>query len=194
MREWTQIRVRSRAELRKWLADNHEQADPIWLVTAKKAVGAAYIPYPEIVEEALCFGWVDSLPRALDATSSMLLLSPRKARSAWSAPNRERAERLITASLMQPSGLAKVEAAKADGSWDFLKSAEDGIEPDDLRNALDANAAARKGYDAFSGPVRRRILETLLRAKGADTRAARIARIVDGAIAGADPLIWKPKG
>jgi uncharacterized protein YdeI (YjbR/CyaY-like superfamily) len=63
-----------------------------------------------------------------------------------------------------------------------------------LRNALDANAAARKGYDAFSGPTRRRILESLLRAKGADTRAARIARIVDGAIAGADPLIWKPKG
>lgn len=193
MRDWASIEVNSRAGLRSWLEANYRQTEPIWLISAKKAAGASYIPYPEIVEEALCWGWVDSLPRALDATRSMLLISPRKTGSAWSAPNRERVNRLISRSLMQPAGLAKVVAAKADGLWSFLTSAENGVEPEDLRCALDANLAARQGYNAFSGPVRRRILESLLRAKGSDTRAARILKIVEGAATGLDPLAWKPK-
>lgn len=192
MRDYSRIEVADRAALRAWLAAHYDQTAPIWLVTAKKGY-CGYIAYADIVEEALCFGWVDSLPRALDATRSMLLLSPRKAGSAWSAPNRERVARLTAAGMMHPAGLAKVAAARADGSWDFLKSAEDGIEPDDLKTALDMNPVARANYDAFSAPVRRRILESLLRAKSSATRTARIDKIIAGARAGVDPLRWQRK-
>jgi len=192
MRDYARVEVADRAGLRAWLAAHHAGHDPIWLVTAKKRQ-PGYLSYGEIVEEALCFGWVDSLPRALDAERTMLLLSPRKAGSAWSAPNRERVVRLTTDGLMHPAGLAKVATARADGSWDFLKSAEDGVAPPDLAAALDADPAARRGYEAFSAAVRRRILESLLRARRAETRAARIARILDGARAGVDPLALERK-
>jgi uncharacterized protein YdeI (YjbR/CyaY-like superfamily) len=194
MRDWPRVTVAGRAELRDWLAANFARTEPVWLISGKKAAGDAYLPYSDIVEEALCFGWVDSLPRALDATHSMLLLSPRKLGSAWSKPNRHRIERLIAADLMHPAGLAKVTAAKADGSWDFLKATESGDIPEDLAVALAAVPDARRNYDAFSAPVRRRIVEFLLRAKRPDTRTARIGKVVEGAHAGVDPLIWKPKG
>jgi uncharacterized protein YdeI (YjbR/CyaY-like superfamily) len=194
MKEWPQIAVATRAELHDWLAANFTRTDPVWLVSGKKAAGDAYLPYDEIVEEALCFGWVDSLPRALDDTRSMLLLSQRKPGSAWSKPNRDRVERLIAADLMHPAGLAKVTAAKADGSWDFLKAAESGDIPEDLAVALAGVPGARRNYDAFSAPVRRRIVEFLLRAKRPDTRTARIGKVVEGARTGVDPLTWKPRG
>lgn len=192
MRDYRQVSVDDRAALRRWLADHHTQTDPIWLAAAKKG-HHGHIPYGEIVEEALCFGWVDSLPRALDDTHSMLLLSPRKVGSAWSKPNRERIERLIASGSMHAAGIAKVVAAKVDGSWDFLKTAELGTVPDDLAAALAAVPGASTSYDAFTGPTRRRIVEYLMRAKRPETRAARIARVVEGAVAGIDPLLWKPK-
>jgi uncharacterized protein YdeI (YjbR/CyaY-like superfamily) len=194
MKDWPQVAVANRAELRDWLATNFARMEPVWLISGKKAARDAYLPYADIVEEALCFGWVDSLPRAFDKTHSMLLLSPRRPGSAWSKPNRDRVERLVAAGLMHPAGLAKVMAAKADGSWDFLKAAESGYIPDDLAAALEAVPGARTNYDAFSAAVRRRIAEFLMRAKRPETRAARIGKVVEGARAGRDPLIWKPKG
>lgn len=192
IKEYARVEVTSAAALRDWLQVNHAQREPVWLVTAKKAAGAGYIPYDAIVEAALCFGWVDSLPRALDEKRSMLLLSPRKAGSGWSKPNRERVARLIERGRMQPPGLAKIEAAKADGSWDLLKSAEAGEVPDDLAQAL-AAAGAREGWDALSDAVRRRCLEQIMRAKRPETRDKRIETIVAGARKGVDPLAWRPK-
>jgi uncharacterized protein YdeI (YjbR/CyaY-like superfamily) len=192
VRDYERVWIADRTALRRWLVDHYRQVDPIWLVTAKKSNGG-YIPYAEIVEEALCFGWVDSLPRGLDAIYTMLLLSPRKAGSAWSKPNRERVARLIASGSMHTAGLAKVDAAKLDGSWDFLKIAESGAVPSDLATALATNPGARASYDAFSAPTRRRIVEYLMRAKRPETRASRLARIVEGARAGIDPLAWKPK-
>lgn len=190
MRDYAKVEVPDRAGLRAWLAAHHTQGEPVWLVTAKKG-NEGYIPYPDIVEEALCFGWIDSLPRALDATRSMLLLSPRKPGSAWSKPNRERIARLTEAGLMHEAGLAKVAAARADGSWDFLKTAEAGGVPADLANALDAVPHARSNYDRFTAPTRRRLVEYLIRAKRPETRAARVAKIVEGAKVAIDPLLWK---
>lgn len=191
-REYEQVEVTSRADLRAWLAANHRQTSPIWLVTFKKAAGNRYLPYDAIVEEALCFGWIDSLPRKLDDLRTMLFLSPRKPGSGWSAANRERVDRLKAEDRMAPAGLVVVEGARADGSWDRLKAAETGEPPADLAAALKA-ANADRAFAAFTLPTRQRCIELLEAAKRAETRSARIATIVAGATSGVDPLKWRPK-
>lgn len=168
------VEVTSRAELRAWLEAHHGRSESIWLVSYKKAAGERYIPYDAIVEEALCFGWVDSLPRKLDALRSMLLLSPRKPGSAWSAINKARVERLAAAGLIAPSGLAKIEAAKADGSWTRLDGVERLEVPADLASALAALPPAADNFAAFPPSTRRGILEWILQAKRPETRAKRI--------------------
>lgn len=190
MKEYARVEAEGRAALSAWLAEHHAQNAPIWLVTVKKGKGEGYIPYGEIVEEALRFGWIDSLPRKLDETRAMLLLSPRKPGSAWSKANRERVARLIEAGAMMPAGMAKVEAAKADGSWDRLKASESGAVPSDLAAALRGERDATAGWDGFTDAVRRRALEQVLAAKRAETRAARIAKVVAGAAKGVDPTKW----
>jgi uncharacterized protein YdeI (YjbR/CyaY-like superfamily) len=113
---YPQVEVESRAELRRWLEEHHATSTGIRLVTYKKA-DPRYLPYEHVVEEALCFGWIDSKARRVDELRTSLVLTPRKTRSNWSPPNRERVERLLAAGLMEPAGRAAVERAKADGTW-----------------------------------------------------------------------------
>ena len=169
-----QVEVKSRAALRAWLAQHHTHSESIWLVTYKKAVADWYVDYDAIVEECLCFGWVDSLTRALDEQRSMLLLAPRKETSAWSGTNKARVEELIAAGLMQPPGLAKVEAAKANGMWTFLDDVEALITPPDLAEALARYPDATRHFDAFPKSPKRGILEWIKQAKKPETRAKRI--------------------
>jgi uncharacterized protein YdeI (YjbR/CyaY-like superfamily) len=173
--QYPQLQVTSRAQWRLWLMDNHRTSGSIWLVTFKKASGQPTLSNDDIVEEALCFGWIDSLPRKLDDMRSMLLLSPRKSGSAWSAINKARAERMTAASLMEPAGLAAIAAAKADGSWSRLDAVEALIVPDDLAAALGQLPDAALHFAAFPRSVRRGILEWIVQAKRPETRAARIA-------------------
>ena len=169
-----QVQVESRAAWRAWLEQNHARDQGIWLVRFKKHCAARYVSYDEAVEEALCFGWIDSLPRRLDADRTMLWLSPRKAGSGWSKLNKERVERMLEADLMTPAGLAAVENAKADGSWQAL-DAVDALEiPADLGAALDRYAQARHYFEAFPPSTRRGILEWISNAKRPQTRAKRI--------------------
>lgn len=181
--------MRTRGELRDWLAAHHGRPDSIWLVTWKKG-SPHHLPYDAIVEEALCFGWIDSLPRRLDAERTMVRLSPRKPGSAWSKANRDRVARLAEAGLIMPAGQAKIDAAIADGAWDRLKGAETGEAPADLRAALEA-AGALAGWADFTLATRKRLLENLGAAKRPETRAKRIAAIVAGARDGTDPLAWQ---
>lgn len=186
------VEMASAAQLRDWLAAHHMRTESVWLVTGKKQAGARYIPYPAIVEELLCFGWIDSLPRALDETRAMLLISPRKRGSAWSKDNRERIARLEREGRMAAPGRAVVEAARADGAWERLIATETGEAPPDLASAL-AAAGALADWEGLSLAVRRRSLELLLAAKRPETRAARIARIAAAAAEGKDPTAWRPK-
>lgn len=186
------VEVASAADLRTWLAAHHTSTQSVWLVTGKKQAGARYIPYAAIVEELLCFGWIDSLPRALDETRAMLLISPRKRGSAWSKDNRERIIRLEAEGRMAAPGRAVVEAARADGAWERLIATESGEAPPDLAEAL-AKAVALIGWESLSLSVRRRSLELLLAAKRPETRAKRIAQIVSAAAEGKDPTTWRPK-
>ena len=164
----------SREQWRAWLAAHHTRAEGIWFVGFKKATGKPRIPYDDQVEEALCFGWVDSKTNKLDDERSMLWFAPRKAGSWWSRPNKERVARLIAAGLMTDAGLAKIEAAKRDGSWTALDAVEALEVPEDLASALAAfpNAAAR--FDAFPRSAKRGILEWIAHAKRPETRTKRI--------------------
>ncbi|MEM8838272.1 MAG: YdeI/OmpD-associated family protein [Pseudomonadota bacterium] len=172
------VEIKNAGDLRDWLQENCESDQSIWLVTYKKTVPERYVSYDEIVDVAICFGWIDSLPRKLDERRTMLLLSPRKPGSAWSAVNKKRVERMAAQGLIHPRGAAAIEAAKKDGSWDFLNDVDQLIEPDDLKAALDGTAEARTKFDGFSRSSRRGILEWIKQAKRPETRAKRVSETV----------------
>lgn len=171
--EHEQIEVRSRAALRQWLSENHQRSGSIWLITWKKHTDH-HVSWDDVVEEALCFGWIDSQPRKLDEDRSMIRLSPRKPGSGWSGVNKARIEGLLTAGLVAPPGLAAIEAARRDGSWTALDSASRLSVPDDLVTALDAHPGAAENFAAFPPSARRSIFEWIAMAKRAETRAARV--------------------
>lgn len=169
------VEVSSRAEWRRWLAAHAERASGVWLVTYKKAADAKrYLCYDDIVEEALCFGWVDSLPRSLDASRSMRLVTPRRPSSAWSAINKSRVERLAAEKKMTPAGLGVIARAKADGSWSKLDAVEALVVPSDLRRALALHKPAADRFEAFPRSSKRVILEWIAAARSPTTRAKRI--------------------
>ncbi|MGB3295930.1 MAG: YdeI/OmpD-associated family protein [Phormidesmis sp.] len=186
MKDFEKVEVTSRQQWRDWLTAHPLQKESIWLVTYKKHTDASgdattanrYLAYDAIVEEALCFGWIDSLPRRLDADRTMLLLSPRKRQSVWSKLNKTRVEKLIADGLMRPAGLEKVQQAQADGTWTFLDDVEALIVPDDLAAALADNATAAKYFEGFSDSAKKGILQWIKMAKQAPTRQQRIEKTV----------------
>ena len=168
------IHPKTRAAWRAWLEQHHRQSDGVWLVSYKKATGKALFDYDEAVEEALCFGWIDSKPNKLDDERAMLWFAPRKAGTGWSRLNKARAEKMIAAGQMMPAGLAKIAAAKQDGSWGALDAIEELAIPAELDLALNANPIAAQYFQAFPRSVKRAILEWIANAKKPETRAKRI--------------------
>jgi len=161
------------ATWRQWLEENHATATGAWLVTWRKGHGPV-LDYGEAVEQALCFGWVDSTGGRFDEGRTKLYFAPRKTRSVWSASNKARVERLIAAGLMRPAGLEAIERAKANGSWTALDEIEQGIVPPDLAVALEAHPPAAERFAAFPWSARRAILIWVADAKKPETRAARV--------------------
>jgi uncharacterized protein YdeI (YjbR/CyaY-like superfamily) len=178
---------------RDWLAANHTRAEGVWLIYNKKSAGKPTISYAEAVEEALCFGWVDSKGNKLDDERTMLWFAPRQAGSGWSRPNKERVQRLIVDGRMTPAGLAKIEAAQADGSWTLLDAVENLEIPDDLAAALDQYPDARVHFDAFPRSARRGILEWIAQAKRPETRANRVAETARLAQENERANQWRPQ-
>lgn len=181
----------TRGQWRAWLAANHRRADGVWLVTWKKHTGRPAPTYGEGVEEALCYGWVDSLGRRLDDDRTMLWYAPRKRRSGWSRPNKERFERLEAAGLMTAAGRAVIDAAKADGSWTLLDDVEDLIVPVDLAAAFAGHPGSREQWDAFPPSARRGILEWIVQAKRAETRVRRVEETAALAARGERANQWR---
>ena len=172
------IHPKSRAEWRKWLEENHTRADGVWLISYKKATGKPRFDYGDSVEEALCFGWIDSKPGRLDEERSMLWFTPRKSKTGWSKLNKERIEKLLKAGLMAPAGLAKVESAKQNGSWNALDASEALEIPADLAKAFSENETAKEYFEAFPRSVKKAILEWINNARRPETRAKRIEETV----------------
>ncbi len=178
----------SRAEWRGWLERHYDTSTGIWLVSYKKATGKPGVSYPEAVEEALCFGWIDSRPNALDDERYMQYFSPRKPGSPWSTVNKQRIATLIDRGLMTPAGLARIEAAKRDGSWSAYDAIEELTVPADLAAALAANATAREHFAAFGASAKKQLLWWIESAKRPETRSKRIAQLVAAAEENRNPL------
>jgi uncharacterized protein YdeI (YjbR/CyaY-like superfamily) len=173
------IQPASRGEWRAWLAAHHATAPGVWLVTPTRASGRPRLEYEEIIAEALCFGWVDSTVRPLDGGRTMMYLTRRRRGSTWARANKERVARLLAQGLMEPAGVAAVEAAKADGSWTVLDPVEALEVPADLAHALEATPGAREGYEALPASAKKALLWAVLSAKRPETRVRRIAAAVE---------------
>ena len=174
--DYAQVHPKSVAEWRAWLHDNHDKATGVWLVVYKAATGRPRLTYDESIPDALAYGWIDSLNRPLDNERTALLFTPRRPGSGWSRTNKERIARLVRQGRMQPAGLAKIAAAKRDGSWTLLDSVEALEVPDDLRKAL--GAAGMRKFVALTPGRRKEHLRAVATAKRQETRAKRIAKIV----------------
>lgn len=172
-----QIEVGSAEDLRDWLGANSHRTESVWIVSGRKGK-PGYVAASDFVDEALCFGWIDSLPRKLDEARTMRLLSPRRRGSAWSKVNKEKAEKLIAEGRMTAAGQARIDEAKTDGSWDALNEVDALLVPADLAAALAAVPAAAGYFAAFPPSSRRGILEWIGAAKTPETRARRIADTV----------------
>ena len=191
--EAERIHPETRAAWRTWLASNHDSSKGVWLVSWRKHTGKDGPGYEDSVEEALCFGWIDSVARKLDDDRTMLWFSPRKAGSGWARPNKERVERLTAAGLMTPAGQRVIDVARADGSWSRLDDVENLVVPDDLAAALDTRPPARQNWDAFPRSVRRSILQWIVLAKRDTTRAVRIEETARLAQVNERANQWQPK-
>ena len=173
------IHFASPDEWEEWLERNHDSSDGIWIKMAKKGSGIDSVRYPEVLESALCFGWIDARREALDEQFFLQRFTPRRRRSKWSRINREKAERLITEGRMRPAGHSEVELAKADGRWEAAYESQRTIEvPDDLARELDARPSARAAFAALSSQNRYSILYRLHDAKKEETRARRLEQFV----------------
>jgi uncharacterized protein YdeI (YjbR/CyaY-like superfamily) len=170
----------SPGEFQAWLAANHATSNGIWLRIAKKSVAVPTVTYDEALQIALTFGWIDGQKRPQDARFWLQGFTRRGARSVWSKRNCEKAQALIDAGLMEPSGLAEVDRAKADGRWANAYDGQRGAqEPPDWIAALAAKPAALQFYGTLNSANRYAILYRIQDAKRTETRAARIAKFTE---------------
>ena len=178
-------------EWRKWLEEHHLTHDSIWLVMNKKKSGNRSFAWSEAVDEALCFGWIDSVARPIDEEKYMHYYSKRKANSTWSRVNKVKIERLIAEGLMQEAGLRTIEIAKQNGSWEILDDVEDGILPDDLIQKLDEFSGAKEYVLSLSKSVQKMLLSWIALAKRPETREKRIVEIAENAAQGQKPKFMR---
>ena len=167
------------ASWRRWLAENHQRDTGVWLVVFKKSTGKQKLSFDDAIDEALCFGWIDSKPRKLDDERTMLWFAPRKPKTGWSRINKAKIARLSRDGRMAPAGKAKVAAAIDDGSWTLLDAVENLEIPEDLATAFEAHPGSRQNFDAFPRSTKRGILEWILQAKRAATRQKRVVETAE---------------
>lgn len=164
----------------EWLAKNHESAPGVWAKLAKKATGVPSVAYPEVLDIAISYGWIDGQRKALDDTYFLQKFTPRGPRSKWSKINCDKATRMIESGEMKPAGMREVERAKADGRWDAAYASQRTMTvPDDLQQALDANPAALRFFGTLNSQNRYAVLYRVHDAKRPETRERRIAQYVE---------------
>ena len=173
------ISPKNRQEWRDWLHKNHDMKQSVWLIYYKKKSNISTIIYSEAVDEALCFGWIDSKVKPLDEEKFMQFFSRRKAKSVWSKINKEKIERLINEGLMTRAGYHIIEIAKQNGSWTILDEAESLTIPADLDEAFQNRPNAKNYFSSLSRSDKRNILQWLVLAKRQETRQKRISEIAE---------------
>ena len=176
--------AQTRDEWRAWLLENHATMRGVWLASWRTEALGPRCPYPDAVEEAICFGWIDSTTVALDEERGLQMFTPRKGKSAWTRLNRQRAADLEQRGLMADAGRAAIVAAKSTGWWTIMDSVEDLVEPPELRAALDARPSARAAWDGFPPSPRKQMLFWIVTAIQDQTRAQRVTSVVAAAAEG----------
>ena len=171
-----QVEVSSAEELRHWLAAHHQQQASVWLVTYKKAVPTKYVSTGEVLDELLCFGWIDGIRRKLDEERTMELIAPRRVEH-WAKSYKERAAKLIEQGKMEAAGYESIEAAKASGLWDFMDDVDQLLVPADLQAELQKYPGASDFFYAINDSSKRFVLRWLKLAKTDKTRTARLQEL-----------------
>ena len=187
------VEVVDRAAWRRWLTRHHRRPDAVWLVIHKRTSTSGSLRYEEAVEEALCFGWIDSKANKLDDARYKLWMAPRKPKSVWSAVNKRRVEELVASEAMDQAGMAAIEAAKADGSWSALDRSDALELPADLLGAFDRHEGSRANWDGFPPGARKQILGWVYSAKRDETRAKRVEETARLAARNERANQWRPK-
>jgi uncharacterized protein YdeI (YjbR/CyaY-like superfamily) len=185
--------AKSQADWRKWLQKNYATQPHVWLILYKKNAGVPTLTYDEVVEECLCYGWIDSKPNKRDDKSYFLFIAPRKPKSVWSALNKTRIEKLLKQNKMAAPGLQKIEDAKKDGSWVALDNIEALVMPVALQQAFAKNSIALKYFEAFPAGVRKQIFQWIISAKTEATIQRRVTETVTLAAKNIRANQWQPK-
>ncbi|MGW1230411.1 YdeI/OmpD-associated family protein [Streptomyces sp. NPDC002530] len=173
------------AALEAWLEEHHDSRDGLWLKIAKRGSGVASVTASEVIDTALCFGWIDGQRKSLDAVYYLQRITPRRRRSPWSLINVEKVATLTAEGRMRAAGLAEVEAARADGRWAAAYPSQSrATVPDDLTAALAADEAARAFFEGLSRSDRYLVLLRLTTATTPEVRAARLEKAVASLAAG----------
>ena len=169
----------SREAWRLWLQENHSSKQSIWLVHYKKNSNKPSLSWSEAVDEALCFGWIDSTRKTIDAEKFIQFFSKRKSTSVWSKINKEKVQRLMNEGLIMQAGHESIETAKKNGSWIILDSVEELTIPKDLTAAFKSHPGSKDFFLSLSKSVRKSILQWLVLAKRPETRQKRINEIAE---------------
>jgi uncharacterized protein YdeI (YjbR/CyaY-like superfamily) len=172
------VEVSSRAELRTWLMNNHRQPKSVWLVTYMKSEADKYVSRWEVLDELICFGWIDGIRRKLDEERTMQLISPRKVEH-WAKSYKDRAAKLIDEGKMHESGLKTIEASKSKGLWNYMDDVDERIVPKDLSDALSKEAGAVAFFNSLNDSSKRFALRWVKLAKSQKTRENRLKKLAD---------------
>lgn len=167
----------SQQEWRQWLQENHDKKQSVWLIYYKMKTGMRTLSWSDAVDEALCFGWIDSRAKPVDEEKYIQFFSKRKANSTWSKVNKEKVRQLIDAGKMTRAGLESIELAKQNGSWTILDEVEALVIPDDLEKAFKTKRGSRDFFMSLSKSVRKSILQWIVLAKREETRQKRVSEI-----------------
>lgn len=168
----------SRQEWRQWLQENHSSKSSVWLVQYKKKSARPSISWNEAVDEALCFGWIDSIRKTLDEEKFIQFFSKRKPNGTWSKVNKEKITQLIQNELMATTGFESIKKAKQNGSWTILDEVEGLLIPKDLEEEFKSRDGSKDFFLSLSKSVRKAMLQWIVMAKRSETRQNRVAVIV----------------
>ncbi len=178
---------KSRADWRKWLEKNQESKQSVWLVYYRVSTKIASLTWSEAVDEALCFGWIDSTKKTIDKERYMQYFSKRKPTSTWSKVNKEKVKQLLQNKRMTKAGLDSIARAKENGNWSLMDDVEELIVPEDLKMALNEKESAMEFFQSQSKSIKKILLYWVVIAKRMETRKKRIAEIVQSAAEGKKP-------
>ena len=177
----------NRSEWRQWLSSHHQKENAVWLIFYKKSAPQYNLSWSDAVDEALCFGWIDSTKRPMDDDRYKQYFTQRKAKSNWSKINKDKVKELIASGLMEQAGMDSITIAKQNGSWTFLDAVEALEVPKDLKAAFDQHEIAQNFYNELSNSLKKGVLYWVISAKRQATREKRIQDIVDSALEGRLP-------